>query len=546
MKFSRFLGAAITGGVLLSGGLVQAQINYRVPTTPPSQNTAAPVSHPYGFQSQPFRYPTTSVPQYSVASVPSMPTQFSGPTNAPMTRLPPSDTPSLAANSPVVGNSGISATNSVLTSPVIGSGPIAGPLNGPTNGPLNNANVGPITGPISGRNWSGTNMPSYGSGATATRMPSYSGIGYGTGAGTEKGLAPIENNMGKTPGSGAAFQPFCASDCGTGCYVGPNCWYGGVYGMVLARDKQEHYTFSYDNSNESVQYTDAKDADMGWGGGFAAVAGRSFNCGQNAVEAVYWGWFPEEASTSTFGANTATGISGIFNWDSLTYNGLNMGGAFVDNAAVHSLFRESEAHNVELNVLSFSGGLGSNQSCLQYTLLAGVRYFRFRDHLTFRSDPNDVDFTGEVDEVFYDISTTNNLIGLQIGGVGTYAVGPRLSLNGGSKLGLFGNHISHSSQIGGVAGTAVINNGPNAGLEFAINNSKDDVAFLGELFFGAGYAITDRWSASAGYRAVAVTGLASPTDQIYPDVRGINDLYTIESQSSLILHGAYFGAQFNF
>jgi hypothetical protein len=124
--------------------------------------------------------------------------------------------------------------------------------------------------------------------------------------------------------------------------------------------------------------------------------------------------------------------------------------------------------------------------------------------------------------------------------------GPRLSLNGGTKVGFFGNHISHSSRIGGAAGTAVINNGPNAGLEFLVDNTKDDVAFLTEVFFGAGYAISNRWSASAGYRAVAVTGLALPTDQIYPDLRGINDLYTVESQSSVILHGAYFGAQFTY
>jgi hypothetical protein len=307
-----------------------------------------------------------------------------------------------------------------------------------------------------------------------------------------------------------------------------------------------HYTFSYDTANEEQQYTDAKDADIGWGGGFAAVAGRYFNCGQNAVEAVYWGWFPDEASTYTFSNNVAGDLSGIFNWDSLTYNGLNMGVGFVDDAEVHAIFHESEAHNVEVNVLSFSSAFGNGHSTLHYTVLAGVRYFHFRDHLTFRSDPNDSLFTGEVDEIFYDISTTNHMVGVQIGGVGSYLVGPRLSLNGGTKVGLFGNHVNHTSNIGGAAGTAVINNGPNTGLEFSVDNNKDDVSFLAEIFLGVGYSINSRWSASAGYRAIAITGLALPTDQIYPDLRGINDLYTVESQSSLILHGAYFGAQFTF
>ena len=187
-------------------------------------------------------------------------------------------------------------------------------------------------------------------------------------------------------------------------------------------------------------------------------------------------------------------MSGIFNWDSLTYNGLNMGVGFVDNAQVHALFRENEAHNIELNVLSFTGGNGGPSS-FRYTMLAGVRYFRYQDHLTFRSDPNDTAFTGEVDEVYYDIQTINNLIGLQVGGVGTYCVGPRLSLNVGTKVGLYGNHITHSSQIGGTAGIAVINNGPNNGLAFDVNNSKDDVAFLSEVFLGTGYSISSHSSA---------------------------------------------------
>jgi hypothetical protein len=219
---------------------------------------------------------------------------------------------------------------------------------------------------------------------------------------------------------------------------------------------------------------------------------------------------------------------------------------FVDGAQVHALFHESEAHNVEINLLSFSSGYGSGPHSLRYTMLAGLRYFHFRDHLTFRSDPNDTAFTGEVDEIYYDIKTINDLVGFQLGGVGTYCVGPRFSLNAGSKVGVFGNYITHNSVIGGPAGVAVINNGPNINQAFNVSNNKTDVSFLAELFLGCGYCVTQHFSVSAGYRAVAVTGLAMPSDQIYPDLRGINDLYTIESPSSMILHGAYFGGQFIF
>ena len=166
--------------------------------------------------------------------------------------------------------------------------------------------------------------------------------------------------------------------------------------------------------------------------------------------------------------------------------------------------------------------------------------------MQFLSDQNDIYFTGETDEVRYRINTINSLVGFQVGGVGTYCVGPRFSLNAGSKLGIYGNNIRHESDIYGSAGNAVINNGPNNGRSFMVHNNKEDVSFLGELFVGGSYCLTNHWSVSGGYRAIAVTGLASPTDQIYPDLRGINDLYTIESTSSLVLHGAYFGAQYCF
>ena len=45
--------------------------------------------------------------------------------------------------------------------------------------------------------------------------------------------------------------------------------------------------------------------------------------------------------------------------------------------------------------------------------------------------------------------------------------------------------------------------------------------------------------AAIGYRAVAVTGVALPTNQIYPDLRGINDVRVLDANGDLVLHGAY-------
>jgi hypothetical protein len=164
----------------------------------------------------------------------------------------------------------------------------------------------------------------------------------------------------------------------------------------------------------------------------------------------------------------------------------------------------------------------------------------------FGADTTDEFFDGDATEIFYDVETNNHLWGLQLGGVGSYCATPRVSFNAGTKLGLFVNHITHGTFIGGPSGTAVINNGPLTGEEWFVESNKDDISFLGEVFLGGSYCVGSRFSLSAGYRAVAITGVALATDQIYPDLRGINDAYSVESNGSLILHGAYFGGQFCF
>jgi hypothetical protein len=56
----------------------------------------------------------------------------------------------------------------------------------------------------------------------------------------------------------------------------------------------------------------------------------------------------------------------------------------------------------------------------------------------------------------------------------------------------------------------------------------------------------NRWSAIAGYRAVGASGVALPTNQIYPDLRGINDVENIDSNGHVILHGGYAGIEIGF
>jgi hypothetical protein len=371
----------------------------------------------------------------------------------------------------------------------------------------------------------------------------------------------------------------------------------------MSRDDENYYRFSYDGANELIQLTNARDANFNWARGFELSATRRFNCDRNAVEAVYWRLFPGVGTTVTTDADTAGALNGILNWDQLNY-GLDpflvpwTADDFANNSTVHMVQRENTIQNAELNLLTFlSGDCGPTGATIEgdgkcggcaacggdgeakrngllrratlagrkcrhgknrcdagcgsrwsHDWLFGVRFFQFRDHLLFGAERagGNYDFLFEDDEIYYNIDVTNDLFGLQLGSSGAYAVSCRCSLDYDIKFGLYANHISHTSEIGGSQGIATINNGPNLGIDFYVQNTKNDVAFLGEAKLGLSWQFSNCWSAKLGYRAVAVTGVALPTNQIYPDLRGIQDVRRVDSNGSLILHGGFSRLEYRF
>lgn len=374
--------------------------------------------------------------------------------------------------------------------------------------------------------------------------------GYGCGPGGN-GYGTADDGYGASGyNCGAGADGFGYGVPGLGYRSG---WFASAGGLVMTRDHGNHYYFSYDSGNEAVQLLDSREADMSWGGGVDIRFGRYFNCGQCAVEAVYWGVYPSREEAAIYGANMVGSLDGILNWDQLSINGNALGGpgSWVDNADVHRIRRDYEFHNVELNLLNYPGCFAFNacgQPRFRYNWIAGVRFFRFEEDLEFAAKEAGAGttFVGDNTEVQYNIGVENNLVGFQLGGQGECFLTDRLSLIAGTKLGLYGNRINHSSVIYNVDGVAVVNNGPNAGRQFNVRSNKSDVAFLGEANVGLNYRLTSCWSAGIGYRAVAVTGVALSTNQIPGDLRGIDDLTLIDSNGSLILHGGFANVTYNY
>jgi hypothetical protein len=349
------------------------------------------------------------------------------------------------------------------------------------------------------------------------------------------------------------------ADCGSCGPCGPACcgdgcgnWFGGVYGLIMTRDEENDVWLSYDTLAVQSRTLTTRDAAMDWSGGFETRLGRYFNCCCNAVEVVYWGLFPNSQEGNVY-EDLIDPLATILHVDEIGYdpdgNGTISIDSFYFQAQRHRLIRSYQAHNVEANLLGYGTSMCHPCSNLRLGWSAGVRYFRFDEGLEYATDPDEFEFDGDPEELAYNIDVVNHLIGFQVGGRMDYTIFNCLNTYVDSKVGLYGNHIEHHQHIGGATGYAVVEEPTNPwfGEPILVDTTKDDVAFIAELNVGGSYQATRCLSIAGGYRAVALTGVALSTNQIPGDyLAALDSLRSVDSNGSLILHGAYAGLEFNY
>ena len=189
-------------------------------------------------------------------------------------------------------------------------------------------------------------------------------------------------------------------------------------------------------------------------------------------------------------------------------------------------------------------------SRLNMTWIAGFRYFRFRENLFYAASLDDGSISRAADDIYYDVNTTNDLFGFQIGSRLDYCVGCRLNVYGFGKVGVYNNRSTLYSRIGTDFDYAYLDDtrGGNIyqGQDYLIDETKDSVAFLSEIGTGFGYRITCRCTATMGYRAVIASGVATSTDNVRSTFDHYGDVRDYNNYGTLILHGLNFGAQCNF
>lgn len=347
------------------------------------------------------------------------------------------------------------------------------------------------------------------------------------------------------------------------------------------------------------------DARMRTSGGVQGSVGRCFGCGRFALVGTYWGIYNDEQSTVITpppGGNLRSDLPFTLRrpGDTATPGdpyGITMPAQNVydwyDMAAAHRIRRDSEFHNVELNLFSFALGGGARQayadcgtgghcgllgrggmradacgtSCapttgptgpcapwygaqcsrLRLSMFGGVRWFRFGDDLEYATSENDTMFGG-ADDFYYRNNVTNDLVGFQLGTLATWCTGKRVNLYGSTAFGVYNNHIRAATFAGTSTQAATVMSASSTydGRDYAYDNSTNDIAFLGEGTLGTGIYLWRGWSANCGYRVVAVSGVATAVGQIPRDFSNGLEISKISNDRSLILHGAVLGLNYNF
>jgi hypothetical protein len=366
----------------------------------------------------------------------------------------------------------------------------------------------------------------------------------------------------------AAANGCWGGDCGC-CDVAPSCdtWYGYVGALAMTRDDPSRVWTTFETGNNANQLMFFPSGN--WGGGVEvtlghAVGGGGCGCGcgdscggcdscggacgscgggRHAVEITYWGIFDLEDEDSIRSETDSLSTPIDVGFVDIPTAGLPAT-VFFDNAREHRVRRENEFHNVELNLVDLS--MPVSHHGMQYRWLVGARFFRFDEFLQFASvsGGNEFGSAGGANEAYLDMDVENNLYGLQLGGRADRCFGRCGRVFAGTKVGVFANDINFDTRLyRGDGATATFASTGNA---FDLSASETDVSMLAQIDVGVSWDFSQHWSATFGYRAVGITGLALADEQVPAFLAAEQDWLDIDSNSSMILHGAFAGLEFHY
>jgi hypothetical protein len=332
---------------------------------------------------------------------------------------------------------------------------------------------------------------------------------------------------GELSGAGAPFSGCgcCGMDC-CPCGCGPT-WFGSAAWLRMSRSRNDNFqvTSFGPDPRLSLMTTDSVAPDD-WQHGFEVSLGRYLNC-NTRVAATYWTLDPDHNEASV--TDPTSQLISAFNFDGLDFGNTSVNSVF-DGVSLQRASMRSEVHNFEVNLWRDLPVCCCGER-LRVSALTGFRYFRFTED--FRFSPEDAST--------FAIEVENNLIGWQVGSRADYRVTCGLSAFADVRFGIYYNDIENRATLQDASG---IYANDQFGNYWNISSHRDDFSTLAQLDLGGRWQVNCNWSVYAGYRLVAVSGVALSTEQIPFYVADYENLKSVDNNGHLFLHGAFAGVEF--
>jgi hypothetical protein len=300
----------------------------------------------------------------------------------------------------------------------------------------------------------------------------------------------------------AGFGAVCLPTCNNTC---PSV-YVDVEAVFMDREPRLARQPIIVDPNTGTTFLSTSDLDFGFDPGLRATIGTRLCCGL-PLELSYFGLFQGNASAVAISPDPSAFLIFPNNFFGNVFVGMD--GATVNYSSV--------LNSLELNLPYCCGCCGDCHDecgcsgradrcgcgtvrCQSFEWFAGFRYLSLNERLDISAERT---VSGGLEQGTYDIRTTNNLFGAQLGARWRRSQG-RLGWEATVRAGVFGNSAQENQSVIDF---------PNFPLRNA-SRSGGEAAFVGEVNLSAFYRLTDIWDLRAGYDVMWIEGLALAPDQL--------------------------------
>lgn len=382
-------------------------------------------------------------------------------------------------------------------------------------------------------------------------------------------------------------------------------WFAGGNVLFWNMADSGYQRFTLQDGAPGTTHLSTNDISPNSSVGYDVFFGRYLDCGRYGISANYLNFNPGSQEATAVTPAIGDYYAAMPHWNQISIDRDGAGGnpaqtvydIYDDDAAAHRIRRDVSIQGIEINLSCFgimgarriapascgsacgtgdccgpNSGCGSGigrspfaalKRCIggrygyttaggplerpctggvQVVTTHGFRWFQFRDEFQFASTDAYDGYVGPTD-MFYDSNVTNNLYGYQFGSKLVYCLSPCLTANLGGKAGLYGNDVQVDQRIGTPTIDAYVTSDNTQRINTHVRDTV--LAGLGEIDLGLGYRCNQAWTINGGYRMLYAGGVATSIGSIPNEYFTVGPSQQTYANDSLLLHGAYVGAAFN-